>query len=786
MKTKLWLFQVPVVMLFTAGLWIYESGTSGDLKRQILRESVFPSLRSLEGKFTDWKFKLRGQIKPKNKIVIVAIDDESIRQIGRWPWGRDKTSYLIYQSFLAGAKYVGLDIVFSEREQVANSDLEEHLKQNKMGHLLDEFSNDFQMSKVIAAYRDNLVLGWAAEAFCQPAYDPPSICPTKPAEGESFIPPQFEKFTYDSVNGGQYLDHSRTPLITVFSFLSNILDFNAVAKHAGYFNTWSDSDGVNRRTNLLVTSDGKVFPSLALSMAKTILGENLDITFGKNGKVEKLKFAKSGRAVPVSPVGAMDINFRGPSYTFPYVMASELMGESPKLSVLPAQPGTATRAIAAEVRDARETMKDAIVLIGVSALAAFDMRAFPFDENTPGVEGHANILDNLLSGDMLTHGSGATRAIWLFLLMTVGALLFAYLTERLESVPALLLFILSMGAMGVIDLKILFENNINWNTSLLYIEVFTIFVLTLAAKYVLEERNKKFIRGAFAKYVAPAIVDSILKDPTKLSVGGEKRNLTILFSDIRGFTTFSETLDAKKLAQFLNDYLGIMTDIVFDNEGTLDKYIGDAVMAFWGAPLDQPKHAANACKAAIKMLRALDEHKARFKSQYGVDVSIGIGINSGPVNVGNMGSERIFEYTVIGDHVNLASRLEGLTKYYGAGIVTSRFTFDMIKSSGESEPPHRVLDFVKVKGKKQAVELIQVLERDYSPKGLEIFEEGRHAYLAQRWDEAIAKFTSANELLRQSDDTQDGPCAMYIERCKEFKLNPPNADWDGSWEMTSK
>jgi adenylate cyclase len=259
-----------------------------------------------------------------------------------------------------------------------------------------------------------------------------------------------------------------------------------------------------------------------------------------------------------------------------------------------------------------------------------------------------------------------------------------------------------------------------------------------------------------------------------------------MFSDIRSFTTFSEKMDAPKLAHFLNDYLGIMTNIVFANQGTLDKYIGDAIMAFWGAPLDQPMHAGNACSAAMAMMKALHENKARWKTEFDVDVNIGVGINSGPVNVGNMGSSDNFSYTVIGDHVNLSSRLEGLTKAYGVSILTTRFTFDEIVKAGGSLPPHRILDNVKVKGKKNAVELIQVLDRPLAKEGLVVFEEARQLYLGQRWDQAIDKFREANSYLAFSADQPDGPCDVFIERCTEFKANPPAKDWDGDWEMHSK
>jgi adenylate cyclase len=237
----------------------------------------------------------------------------------------------------------------------------------------------------------------------------------------------------------------------------------------------------------------------------------------------------------------------------------------------------------------------------------------------------------------------------------------------------------------------------------------------------------------------------------------------------------------------LNDYLGSMTDIVFETGGTLDKYIGDAVMAFWGAPIDQPQHASNALMAAIKMQQVLAERRPYFKEKYGVEVFIGIGINSGTVNVGNMGSEKIFEYTVIGDHVNLASRLEGLTKPYHAGILTTRYTFDMIKEAHGYEPPQRTLDFVKVKGKKQAVELIEIFEKERSATGKQQFEEARFLYTQQKWDEAIAQFQKAIQTFKDQDGIEDdGPSLMYIERCLEFKNNPPAPDWDGSWEMHSK
>ncbi len=801
MKTRLWLFQIPLVALFTFLFYVSEAGVQGELHSEFLRDKVFPRLRTIAGMHTNVKFGIRGTKPVRNNIVIIEIDNNSIAELGRWPWHRNLTANLVDRAFDLGAKVVGLDAVFSEPDVRITEDIQKLLNFAKIDSKVSQsLETDLRLVETIRRHSDKLVLGYTIPSKCQPAYDKPEACPTEDPRAIAGVPAGYEKFGFDQVNADKKFDRRNTPLLSGFELLPNYEAFSAPAAHAGYFDAHPDLDGYVRRTSLVTLMNGTPYPSLALEMAKVGQKEELAIDLDSRHLVKRIGFVNSKRNIPVSPIGVMDINFRGPAYHFDYIsaldvlhpeaddeairkLASEQSQNDPKVALQIIKDQTEMRD---KARKIREKMKDAYVLIGLSALGVFDMRAFPFDSNTPGVEGHANILDNLLSGDPLVYGSSRRASLVIFLLMTVGALLFAFATEKLESVAAMILFITVFGGGSLIDNKLLFERNENFNTSLIGIELLLIFMMTIAAKYVLEEKNKKFIRGAFSKYVAPTIVDSILKDPSKLSVGGEKKDLTILFSDIRGFTTFSERMDAKALALFLNDYLGIMTDIVFACDGTLDKYIGDAVMAFWGAPLDQPKHAYNACQAAIKMHQALAANYERFKTQYGVDVAVGIGVNSGSVNVGNMGSSTIFEYTVIGDHVNLASRVEGLTKHYGVKILTTRFTFDDIVKSGLEIPQHRVLDFVKVKGKKTAVELIHILEREYPAEGLTLFEQGRKHYAERQWDRAIDKFREASPLLRSVNEEADGPCQMYVDRCHELKETPPNADWDGSWEMHSK
>jgi adenylate cyclase len=779
MKSKIWLYQIPIVALFAWAYWVHEAGVQGKLENTFLRERLFPKLVTIAGQHTNMKFAIRGPQPPKNKVVVVEIDNNSIEEFGRWPWHRDKTAALVQSIFDAGAKAVALDITFSEPDTRVSEDILKYLHEKGLTDNTSAFETDHNLETAIAFNSPQLVLGWMTPQSCQPAFQSwdPRVCPVDEAEGTS-IPDAMKKFAVKKLVLARPMDLKKGLLGYAPTVLSNLPIYDAVAEHSGFLDVEPDPDGYIRRVPLVrLGPDGNVYPSLALEMARTALGEEIELTLNERQVIQSLRFAKSGRAIPVSPTGMMEVNFRGGTGSFQYVKANQVMQGDDKIQI------ERNRSIASVSK--KELLKDAYVFVGLTAVGVFDMRAFPFDSNTPGVEGHANILDNLLAGDMLRHGDGSTGTFWIFAIMTFGALLFAFAVERLESIPAILLFIGVMGGGFFVDQKILFENNESWNTSLLMLEISAIFLFTFAFKYVLEEKNKKEIRNAFGKYVSPAIIESVMKDPTKLALGGEKRDMTIVFSDIRSFTTFSEKMDAKTLSTFLNEYLGQMTDIVFETEGTLDKYIGDAVMAFWGAPLEQPKHAVNACKAAIQMQRALNDRRPYFREKYGIEVNVGIGIHTGAVAVGNMGSERIFEYTVIGDHVNLASRIEGLTKDYHSKILTTRSTMDTITSNGETHPPHRVLDFVKVKGKKVAVELIQLLEVEMPKEGLELFLNARNLYTAQKWDEAIAQFEIAAKALIV-EGQEDEMSHEFIERCKNFKLNPPGADWDGAWVMTTK
>jgi len=309
----------------------------------------------------------------------------------------------------------------------------------------------------------------------------------------------------------------------------------------------------------------------------------------------------------------------------------------------------------------------------------------------------------------------------------------------------------------------------------------TIYLGITIYRYVTEEKEKKKIRGAFQYYLTASVVNEILKDPSKLKLGGDKKHLSVMFSDIRGFTSISEKLSPEELVRLLNEYLTAMTDIVFKYDGLLDKYIGDAIMAVFGAPLDQPDHASRACRVALEMMAELRRLREKWAAEGRPDVNIGVGINSGDMVVGNMGSEMRFDYTVMGDSVNLASRLEGTNKEYGTNIILSEFTYEIVKD----EFICRQLDAVRVKGKKKPVRIFELLgDIDDKPQWQEFlarFEAGLEKYREGKWDEAITAFGRVLELKPEDFTSQ-----MYIERCESLKENPPEGEWEGVFTMTKK
>ncbi len=665
---RLLLLQLPLIVVWTAAFLICDLGDESTLDNRFLRSSVYPSLRRLEGAYTDFKFRTRGAQPVKQKIVIVEIDDRAVQELARWPWHRDAIAVLVLQAVDAGAKVVGLDIVFPEPDQRVPDGVVELLQANNLGDSVPEFETDLILQRIIAMSRDRLVLGWMTDRWCRPAYADDRTCPVTDSKELATLPVGFDKFAFTTFKPGSGFNAADTTIVSTPSVVSNLPGYEEAAAHAGYLvNAAEEPDDIVRRAQLAMFVGGKPYPSLPLEMARVGLAEDLLLELDEDGYVDRLAFAKSGRAIPVDASGTLSINFRGAGYHFPFVGAIDLLGEE---DVIPVQ-----RDGKIEMKPRKEIFQDAYVLVGVSAMGARDLRHFPFGQNIPGTEGLASILDNVLSGDPIEHGSGL---LWwaLLLTMTVGAAGFGYLMIRLDALPAMLCSLGLIAALVVLDMFVLFGgHDIDLNAAFLIAELATIFIATVVMKYVLEERSKKFIRGAFSKYLAPTVVDQMLKDPAKLQLGGETRRLTIMMSDLRGFTAMAERMKPAEVLAVLNHYLGTMADIIVEYGGTIDEFIGDAILVIFGAPIEADDDARRAVACSIAMQRAMkgiNEHNQKLGLP---KLEMGIALNTGEVIVGNIGSQKHIKYGVVGSHVNLTARIESNT--VGGQILISGPTLEL-------------------------------------------------------------------------------------------------------------
>ena len=427
------------------------------------------------------------------------------------------------------------------------------------------------------------------------------------------------------------------------------------------------------------------------------------------------------------------------------------------------------------------TFKDKIVLVGATAVGIYDLRVTPFDSVFPGIEIHANVIDNILHQDFLRR-PGWTAILDMAAILVFGLLL-GFFLPKASALMGPLVSIGMIAAWSGLNFY-LFNKGIWINLIFPVVTIILVYTVITLFRYVTEEREKKKIKGAFSYYVNPSVVSEMLKNPEMLKLGGDKRIMTVLFSDIRGFTTISERLDPEALVHLLNQYLTVMTDLVFKYNGLLDKYIGDAIMAVWGAPLSQPDHAYLACKTGLEMMEELAELRRRWEaSDENIPyIDIGIGLNSGPMVVGNMGSLTRFDYTVMGDSVNLGSRLEGANKQYGTNIIIGEMTFEQVKDRFIC----RELDAVAVKGKEQPVRIYELVgEPDkVDEEHMRLFRgftTGLRAYKNRRWDEAEQIFSAL-----RAHFPGDQPTALYLERIAELKESPPPDDWDGVYVMKTK
>lgn len=778
MKKHIWIIGLPIIAICTLLHITLDLGESGRLNNPAIKEHIYGPSRVITGLFNSVKYALRGSPPPKTKLFILAADEASLEALGRFPWDRDIYAEVFHSAFQLGAKAIGLDMALPEAQHRVPEEAYALLKKIKAPETaaaeLQAIEPDPELAKTIAHYADRMVLGHTFEGFCQPGIE--KNCANEAALSQENVA-YLERFSIPGVAQLNREQQDQTPILTPLNLQGNIDLFASAALSAGHFSALPDPDGVIRRYPLIVQSNGHLLPSLALAMATVVRGESVQIELDDSGKISDAHFTKSKDNIPITPSGFVDFNFRErqqlPDRGFQEISAIDVI----RAAMKPEEESS---------KALKDKLTGSILVFAATAQGLTDLRSFPVHGLTPGVVGHLTVLDNLLSNDLMTPPSSLKIAHFTWVGLIVFGLLFAFIFARLSARLSLLSFIGFIGILGAIDIFVLFDRGIQLTTVFLLLELTLLFALLVSARFVLEEKDKEFVRSAFSRYLAPSVVNMVLESPEKLTVGGERRDLSVLFSDLRGFTSMSEGMDPKRLSQFLNEYLSEMTDQVFHEGGTLDKYIGDAVMAFWGAPLHMEKHASAALACAIGMVKRLHELQPRFKKDYGVLPKMGVGIHTGEMSVGNMGSSKIFEYTVIGDNVNLASRLEGVTKSYGAEIVVSRTTYDRAVQEGMTGIHARPLDLIKVVGKNKAVEIVEVFAGLFPAEAIKTYAAARTLYLERKFSDAASLFLLTSNTVERETGHPDLASLAYIERCTVFETSPPPDDWDGSFERRNK
>lgn len=603
-------------------------------------------------------------------------------------------------------------------------------------------------------------------------FDKPS--PTNPEQDEIFA--QAIRKAGNVVLGGKILSERRK--VTFTSLIKPLPKLLEGGGSWGFVNMPEDADGFVRRYPLTIEHGGGTYLPLGLEALKRYLGSAGKAPYG-NSPTE-LTLGKLH--IPKYDYNSMLINYAGPAGSFP-TYSYWLVLDDENFQIPETASSFDLNAFNELLKD--EVFKDKIVFVGATLEELHDLFPTPFYEmegrkqTTPGVEIHAHAIRTILEGDFLYRlGLSHTLLILLALGLVTGLAML-----RLKSGWGLAFII---GEIFIyIILAFFIFTRYNWWVDVVGPVGAVIFSYfgNVFYQYMAEQKEKRVIKGIFQHYVTKAVVDQLLENPDMVKLGGDKKVLTAFFSDVAGFTTISEQLAPEELVFLLNEYLTVMTEIVFKYDGMLDKYEGDAIMAVFGAPIPQEDHARRACFASLDMQRELEKLRERWKGEGKPELRVRIGLNTGLMIIGNMGSRERMDYTVMGDSVNLASRLEGANKQYGTDIMISEFTYEHVRDDVEA----RELDAIRVKGKAEPVKVYEVLARksdglpEKKRKVLEAYNRGLELYKNRRWDEAMETLTEA---LTYNPD--DGPSKIYLERCQEFKENPPPEDWDGVFTMAAK
>jgi adenylate cyclase len=681
-------------------------------------------------------------------VVIVDIDEASLKEIGQWPWPRTMVGDLVTRLRADGALVIGFDVIFAEPDRMSPAVAAKSFRgldaesRDKLAALP---SNDTLLAEAIRK-AGGVIVGQTAAGHAAPLVDGKA----SPQAGFAILGPD-----------------PRWRLVTFPGLLRNIPEIEQAAAGRGLFSIDPESDGIVRRVPVVMEAQDQLVPSLTMEMLRVVSRASAILI--RTDKAGVRSVAVPGLEVPTDGRGQFWVYFnkRDPAR---FVSATDVLNG----------------------RVAADRFRGRLVLIGTSATGLLDTKTTPVAPDMPGVEVHAQILENVLTKSLLAApGYALGGEIMAAIILGLAIIIVAPMLPA--GIVAALGGVLIAGLIGI-SWYFFVAHHLLIDFTYPLISCWLIYLVLTFVNYFREQQQRQQIRHAFGFYVSPALVEQLARSPEKLVLGGEERRMTILFSDVRGFTTISEHYkdDPQGLTRLMNRFLTPLTDAILERKGTIDKYIGDAIMAFWNAPVDDDEHEASACDAALEMLARAEALNIELKREAQADggvympLRIGIGLNSGPCVVGNMGSDFKFNYSVLGDTVNLASRLESRTKDYRLSLVIGSRTAERAKAKFATME----IDLIQVKGKKQPEVVFTVLGRTEvadDPRCGELCDLNAQmlaAYRKQQWDEALRLIDRCHKVANGFG--VDGLYDMYAERIEAYRASPPPPDWTGVYEAESK
>ena len=757
--------------------------------------------------------KIHRMDKISGTVVAAVIDEKSLDREGMWPWPRQKMATLIEKLSDDGAKVIGLDIFFTEPDRSLNVSLIDQVEKkltdlnindnNLINYLQKEkklADSDAVFAEAIRNSKAKVVMPYFWHVNKESlGYDIP----------EDELDKRYERLSnsvfsviYDQAPGG-YDAFIGPDIIKPYAPEVNLEILTEPAAGSGYINPPTSKDGIIRRMPMAVKFKDEVFTAFALQCAWQYLDcPSLVLRIAVDYGIEGITLGNT--FVPTDENGALLINYYGPGETIPHFSATEILqNELPE-----------------------GTFKDKIVIVGSVAQGAHDLRNTPFDTGLPGLEIHATAIENIVNNDFIEKVK-ENPPEYDYLAVIILGMLVALILPRTRAVTGMLLTALLLILFTYICLWLFAEYGLWVNMVYPILGVILLYTTLNAYHFLIEEKNKRFLQSTFSSYLSPELIDDMVSNKTMPTLGGEARIITAFFTDIQGFSVFSEKLTASQLVELLNEYLATMTDILLEQKGTLDKYEGDAIIAFLGAPVNIPDHPLRACKVAVDMQGELLDLRNKWKAEKQLPeegerniknippeewaegdkwpkivhkMMMRIGINSGEIVVGNMGSKMRMNYTMMGDSVNLAARLEAGAKHYGIYTAVSEYTLNMeyINESGEKDCAFnhveaRFIDNIRVIGKSEPVKIYELCAMkggltDQEKELFNLFDQGIQYYRKMRWEAAIECFKESLKFERVPEG-ETTPSEVYIKRCEQYLENPPvkqGEEWDGVFNMTEK